>query len=1750
MTTLALKIQVDANGNVTGFFNQATGEVGKFAGGVNRATDASEKLANRLMDMGHLAVAAFSVNSVYEYHKALLQTTAQLESMGKAYSAIFGAGKATQEMIWVTSVADQMGLKFADAAQQFKGFAAATANTALEGEHTRSIFMATSEAASTLGLSTEQSSRAFLAMSQMAGKGVVSMEELRGQLAEAIPGAVNLAANAMGVSVAELNKMVDSGTVLSSDLLPKLADELHKMYGASADGASNVTAELNRLDSATQALGAAYTSGWADDASVIIRDMTTFFTDPSVISGVKSIGEGVGDLMRTIADNKEAVLTVTGALLGLTRGGLAGAAVGAIGGFSFSQIINDTDVQRIKEIKRDLENLKPNATNWAIVDKQRAAMQSELAYLEEWANVSKSTYKAVYDTAAKAEADKTVTTLSEAQKRNKLANAEYDEWEKGIEELTKHDLSERQKQTQQAESAYKAQVKAAEEASKARIEAADKATEAEIKSIKSAQDVLNSYLETDFDKQLVEIGNIDQAWVKLYQNGLTGQKEFTDAIYAMDLKGFDTSKAINSIDELEKKYDSFYSKFSKINDPIIDSFGALMDATSEYFKNYEKLSAGIAMGDKNAIAVNERNQLAMYSNIAGAASTMFAKNSKEQKAMFEIQKTLTVMALALDVQKIASSTAVAAADAAGMTPKAGSAILSALSAPFPMNFVAGAAMAAIVGSIMSAFGGSASAGISTPSMPDMSGASGGAIGSLDPSKSIDKSTEYMNQVQVDQYKELTKIYAELKDMNSNLTSFATSLFVTGDMSTLNKPTASSSSSLGSQYASFASDNPLSQMAYNLPLVGGLLQGLDGIAIGAAQGVIDGITGSTKKSFGGSGLTIGNFALGGQSNISGYQDTTVAHDGGWFRNTTFSTERNMVSISDDAKNMLQRVFDNLRDGMISIGKSLDKNVTDQVNSFVISIGDIATFGKSGDEITKALNEAVSGQADKLAYAIFGDMVKAYGKMNEGYFETLNRLVTDKIVVTKTLGDVGLSINGDVIAISQSLVKLSGSLSNFVSNTNDFINAFYTDSQKATITTQNVSNIFDSIGMKAPESRSALVDLVKSLDLTTESGKKAYVTITSSTSLLEQYYKITGEETKATEERTAALKVQRDLEEEQAKKYQEAVKSYKDSEKSFEDARMALILMGKSAEASALSISRFYSNPDVNATRGFTYDDHTKYGVFNAGSFNYAYAKLQAEQDKKTSELLSSNALLVENVKQALQAVSVERHLGQYSPNVSSEYVGIRDSISNFAGDVGYVIRDAVDNAALVFAQESNRNKYQAGGVGIAGIMSAQSDLAFVSQQKGISGVGIQYGGDVIAYMEAVNNLDGALKNGRINLDQYTKATEKLADVFAGTLEYVNNYEAQTTRIAKAQEAYAKAGIDSATYYFDQLNNIVSGLTKAAKESNSAVSLAVKSIGQLNSAAAVFSASYNAATTNQEFSEKYKKLLDDTKLVSEYAQKASDLITTADAKAVSQVIAKSDAFTLLSNTSMRDMSMLLDGVKSMDAGSFQNAFYKLSDALHNGVLSAEQYKELFDLATKMYQGEDILAGIKASANALESLKEAALSLADQLMRGSETTYLSSADRFDELNRQYLAAVANGNAQELSSIVNDYLKSAKDASKSQIDYNRIAANVISDVRRVESSGTAIGLPSFDVGTNYIPQDMIAKVHKGEMIVPAKFNPATSGINNDNQGLIRELINEVRALRSENTQLQTRILNENRTQARTMEKWDAEGLSTVAAS
>ena len=75
------------------------------------------------------------------------------------------------------------------------------------------------ESVAKFGGTSETLHRASIAVQQMAGKGVISMEELRQQLGEAVPTAMATMARGAGVSMAELSNKVKQGTVEANGAL-------------------------------------------------------------------------------------------------------------------------------------------------------------------------------------------------------------------------------------------------------------------------------------------------------------------------------------------------------------------------------------------------------------------------------------------------------------------------------------------------------------------------------------------------------------------------------------------------------------------------------------------------------------------------------------------------------------------------------------------------------------------------------------------------------------------------------------------------------------------------------------------------------------------------------------------------------------------------------------------------------------------------------------------------------------------------------------------------------------------------------------------------------------------------------------------------------------------------------------------------------------------------------------------------------------------------------------------------------------------------------------------------------------------------------------------------------------------------------------------------------------------------------------------------------------------------------------------
>jgi tape measure domain-containing protein len=180
---------------------------------------------------------------------AIFDAGVRSEKLARQLEFVSGSsGAAAREMEFVRKSARDLGLDLTTAGEAYGKLAAAAKGTALQGQATRDIFTAISQASTVMGLSAGETQGALLAISQMISKGTVAAEELRGQLGERLPGAFQIAARAMGVTTAELGKMLESGEIVADQFLPRFAAELEKTLGGSAGSAANsAQAQLNRL---------------------------------------------------------------------------------------------------------------------------------------------------------------------------------------------------------------------------------------------------------------------------------------------------------------------------------------------------------------------------------------------------------------------------------------------------------------------------------------------------------------------------------------------------------------------------------------------------------------------------------------------------------------------------------------------------------------------------------------------------------------------------------------------------------------------------------------------------------------------------------------------------------------------------------------------------------------------------------------------------------------------------------------------------------------------------------------------------------------------------------------------------------------------------------------------------------------------------------------------------------------------------------------------------------------------------------------------------------------------------------------------------------------------------------------------------------------------------------------------------------------------------------------------------------------
>ncbi|HBE6763412.1 TPA: tape measure protein [Escherichia coli] len=273
-----------------------------------------DKAANSLDNLSSAAVktagAFISFQAVLSAYQKIMEVGLQRASSERSIDFVFG-DQSTQVKKFIQDLTQITGMDTTETQAQFASFGASAKNTmGLEGSE--ELFKNLTGYARLMGRSDEQIQRALTALAQMASKGQVMSEELKGQLSEALPGATQAFAKALGLTEKQLFDKMKNGDVKASDALPKFAKELGSQIdsrgGWKAIQDSTQTMLGNLKNSWNTTLDSIF-RGSENGLQDFTRSLTTLLN--SLGGSGKSLGESLGNLMTSMSHGVDSLTDIS-----------------------------------------------------------------------------------------------------------------------------------------------------------------------------------------------------------------------------------------------------------------------------------------------------------------------------------------------------------------------------------------------------------------------------------------------------------------------------------------------------------------------------------------------------------------------------------------------------------------------------------------------------------------------------------------------------------------------------------------------------------------------------------------------------------------------------------------------------------------------------------------------------------------------------------------------------------------------------------------------------------------------------------------------------------------------------------------------------------------------------------------------------------------------------------------------------------------------------------------------------------------------------------------------------------------------------------------------------------------------------------------------------------------------------------------------------------------------------------------------
>lgn len=251
------------NKKIASSMNQQAGASRRVNNNLQRSASSASNLnnagLNALDTYSKLSMKIFGIYQTLDLAKKVVNVGFEVEGMNAGLTAILGAdpknaGQDIGAMVkgqfdFAKKVANENGKDLLLSMDSWMRLSASAAGKVPQKD-LEDIFRGVSDYGTVLGVSTDRMRNSYLAIQQMLSKGVVQSEEMKRQLAEHMPGALQVFARSIGKTDTQVIEMMKSGELIASEVLPKMGRELSR----TANAAGGLTKKQQGARAATMRL--------------------------------------------------------------------------------------------------------------------------------------------------------------------------------------------------------------------------------------------------------------------------------------------------------------------------------------------------------------------------------------------------------------------------------------------------------------------------------------------------------------------------------------------------------------------------------------------------------------------------------------------------------------------------------------------------------------------------------------------------------------------------------------------------------------------------------------------------------------------------------------------------------------------------------------------------------------------------------------------------------------------------------------------------------------------------------------------------------------------------------------------------------------------------------------------------------------------------------------------------------------------------------------------------------------------------------------------------------------------------------------------------------------------------------------------------------------------------------------------------------------------------------------------------------